>query len=332
MRWAPAPHAAPLASHEIRKVFSFLLAQPARGVPGHLCKREDAMCQDIPDKPPAEHPVHTLFQVSTSGALVSGLFGGVVSTSVILQYGDFGLGTFAGLDSAMIVIDGRVYQAKGDGEVLEAGPDAQAPFAVVTRFDAELDTTIEAAPTLKRLYELCDVKRSSGNLFFAVRLDGRFDSVRTRAVSPAKGNSRLIDAAKEQHEFTFNDADGTLIGIWSPGFSSAFSVPGYHFHFLSDDRTKGGHLLECASQKLRLRLEKLTDFHLALPSTESFSESGPEPQCSRRTRLRRTISLRMCCHVSSIQSPAEDRRGSRLHVDYSNNHKLLEMVDETGIH
>lgn len=249
------------------------------------------MSQDIPDKKPpatggasartgtlaatglgstAEHPVHTLFQVSTSGALVSGVFGGVVSTAVILEHGDFGLGTFAHLDGEMIVVDGRVYQAKGDGEVLEAGPDAQAPFAVVTRFDPEIDTTIAAAPTLKRLYELCDAQRASSNLFFAVRLDGRFDSVRTRAVSPPKENSRLVDAAKEQHEFTFDDVEGTLVGIWSPGFSTALSVPGYHLHFLSEDRTKGGHLLECASRELRLRLEKLTDFHLALPSTEPF--------------------------------------------------------------
>ncbi|CAB3750882.1 acetolactate decarboxylase [Paraburkholderia humisilvae] len=229
------------------------------------------MSQAIADRePPAEPPVHTLFQVSTSGALVSGLFGGVVSAAVILQHGDFGLGTFAGLDGEMIILEGRVYQAKGDGEVLEAGPDAQAPFAVVTHFDPEIDTTLAAAPTLKRLYELCDAQRASSNLFFAVRLDGRFDSVRTRAVSPAKKHSRLVDAAKQQHEFMFNDVEGTLIGIWSPGFSSAFSVPGYHFHFLSDDRTQGGHLLECASRELRLRVEKLTDFHLALPSTEPF--------------------------------------------------------------
>jgi len=218
----------------------------------------------------AEHLVHTLFQVSTSGALVSGLFGGVVSASVVLQHGDFGLGTFAQLDGEMIVVDGRVYQAKGDGEVLEAGPDAQAPFAVVTRFDPDIDTTIAAAPTLKRLCELCDAQRASNNLFFAVRLDGSFDRVRTRAVSTAKENSRLVDAAKIQHEFTFDDVEGTLVGIWSPGFSSAFSVPGYHFHFLSKDRTKGGHLLECVSRELRLRLEKLADFHLALPSTETF--------------------------------------------------------------
>jgi acetolactate decarboxylase len=80
----------------------------------------------------------------------------------------------------------------------------------------------------------------------------------------------LVDAAKVQAEFEFSEIEGTLVGLWSPGFSSAFSIPGYHFHFLSDDRRHGGHLLECSTAPLRLRREELRNFHLALPENESF--------------------------------------------------------------
>ena len=66
---------------------------------------------------------------------------------------------------------------------------------------------------------------------------------------------------------------GTLIGIYSPSFSGAFSVPGYHFHFLSSDRTQGGHLLEVSSELLRLQVEELTDFPLALPENETFLQA-----------------------------------------------------------
>jgi acetolactate decarboxylase len=141
---------------------------------------------------------------------------------------------------------------------------------VVTRFVADVDTTLDAAPTLADLGMLCDSQRASNNLFFALRLDGHFTSVRVRAVAPAQPNARLVDAAKVQHEYVHHDIDGTLVGIWSPGFSSAFSVPGYHFHFLSADRSKGGHLLECSSPTLRLRIDMLTDFHLALPASEPY--------------------------------------------------------------
>jgi acetolactate decarboxylase len=217
-------------------------------------------------------PVHTLFQVSTSGALVAGVYAGAVSVQGLLEHGDFGLGTFANLDGEMVVLEGHVYQVQGTGRVSEALPTARVPFAVVTKFAPDVELEIEPIRNLSELQRRCDSLRTSGNIFYAVRLDGRFNRVRTRAVSPPAESTRLVDAAKAQSEFSFTDMSGTLVGLWSPGFSSAFSVAGYHFHFLSEDRKGGGHLLECASGPgpLRLRMEALTDFHLALPETESF--------------------------------------------------------------
>ena len=215
-------------------------------------------------------PLHTLFQVSTSGALVEGVYTGAISSEVILKHGDFGLGTFENLDGEMVVLDGHIYRARGDGTVSEAPVDACAPFAVVTRFAPDVDLSIEAADSFDILKERCDQYRRSNNIFYAIRLDGEFHHVRMRAVSPPSSGGRLIDAAKAQAEFELSEIRGTLVGLWSPGFSSAFSIAGYHFHFLSDDRVHGGHLLACSSGSLRLRVEALTDFHLALPENESF--------------------------------------------------------------
>jgi acetolactate decarboxylase len=215
-------------------------------------------------------PVHTLFQVSTSGALVAGGYSGAVSVESLLQHGDFGLGTFSDLDGEMVVLDRHVYQVQGTGRVSEAPPTASAPFAVVTRFSPETDLTIGSITNFTELQKRCDGLRTSGNIFYAFRLDGTFKRIRTRAVSPPEEGARLIDAAKAQSEFRFTDVSGTLVGLWSPGFSSAFSIAGYHFHFLSEDRQEGGHLLDLESGPLRLRMEALTDFHLALPETESF--------------------------------------------------------------
>jgi acetolactate decarboxylase len=215
-------------------------------------------------------PVHTLFQVSISGALVAGVYDREVSIKSILEHGDFGLGTFANLDGELVVLDGRAYQVQGTGRVSEAGPDAGAPFAVVTRFSPQTDVKAKPVASFKDLEARCDEYRTSGNIFYAVRLDGHFRRVRTRAVNPPQPGTRLVDAAKAQSEFSFTDIDGTLIGLWSPGFSSAFSISGYHFHFLSNDRRHGGHLLDVEAGPLRLKVEALTDFHLALPESEAF--------------------------------------------------------------
>jgi acetolactate decarboxylase len=214
--------------------------------------------------------MHTLFQVSTSGALVAGVYDREVTVKSILEHGDFGLGTFADLDGEMVILDGRVYQVQGSGRVSEAGPDAGAPFAVVTQFAPQIETGIGSITGFKDLEDCCDRHRASGNIFYALRLDGRFKRVRTRAVNPPQPGTRLVDATRAQSEFSFTDIDGTLVGLWSPGFSSAFSVAGYHFHFISGDRRHGGHLLDIEADRLDLRIEALTDFHLALPASEEF--------------------------------------------------------------
>jgi acetolactate decarboxylase len=219
---------------------------------------------------PQGAPAHTLFQVSTSGALVAGVYDKEVTVEAILEHGDFGLGTFTDLDGEMVIVDGRVYRVQSSGMVSEATPDAGAPFAVVTRFDPQLETTIESIAGFKDLEDCCDRHRNSGNIFYALRLDGRFKRIRTRAPKPAQAGTRLVDATRTQSEFSFTDIDGTLVGLWSPGFSSAFSVAGYHFHFISSDRQHGGHLLGVEADRLQLEIEALTDFHLALPSSEAF--------------------------------------------------------------
>jgi len=215
-----------------------------------------------------KHPLHTLFQISTSGALVRGVYQRAVSVEVLKQHGDFGLGTFDDLDGEMAVLEGRVYQARADGTVREVPDSATAPFAVITRFEADATGQISCVGNLSELVARCDQDRESDNLFFAIRIDGHFDYVHTRAVRAT--NKPLAQAAAVQPEFRFGQVDGTLVGIWSPVFSSAFSVPGYHFHFLSSDREKGGHLLDCSGRDLEIQVERLSEFHISLPESEEF--------------------------------------------------------------
>ena len=217
---------------------------------------------------------HTLFQVSTSGSLVAGVFDGAVSVEELLRHGGFGLGTLAGLDGEMVVLDGTAYQAKGDGSVHALPGNAKAPFAVVTAFVGESARQIDAVSSFEELGAACDPVRKSENLFYALRVDGHFEHVHTRAVNPAPPGSTLAEAARSQPEFHFESVDGTLVGIWSPVFSGAFSVPGYHFHFLSDDRTKSGHLLGCRGTRLQLRAEALDNFHLSLPESAAYLQAA----------------------------------------------------------
>jgi acetolactate decarboxylase len=217
-----------------------------------------------------EMPVHTLFQVSTSGALVQGIYERAVSSTFLLNYGDFGIGTFDNLDGEMVVLDGAIYQVRSDGTVTRIVDDTGTPFAVVVHFVADQDQMIDSASSFENLSKICNQYRDSDNLFYAFRIDGHFDHIHTRAMKATLDGLPLAQAAAVQPEFEFKDVEGTLIGLWSPQFSSALNVAGYHFHFLSKERTKGGHLLECSGKNLRVRVERLNDFHLSLPESEEF--------------------------------------------------------------
>ena len=113
----------------------------------------------------------TLFQVSTSTALVQGVYDGVVRVGELKQHGDFGLGTFDGLDGEMLALDGHFYQVHGSGEVSEPSDDARVPFAVVTTFRAGRSFTIGRVDGFADLLARLDGERRSANLFYAVRIE-----------------------------------------------------------------------------------------------------------------------------------------------------------------
>ena len=58
---------------------------------------------------------HTIFQNSLMTALLDGIYDGEMTISELLGKGNFGLGTFDGLDGEMIILDGTCYQLRGDG-------------------------------------------------------------------------------------------------------------------------------------------------------------------------------------------------------------------------
>jgi acetolactate decarboxylase len=215
----------------------------------------------------------TLFQVSTSTALVEGVYGGVVTVGELKQHGSFGLGTFDGLDGEMLALDGRFYQVLGDGTVRQASDDARAPFAVVTAFRAERQFTIDRAESFDDLTAQLDRRRDTGNLFFAVRIDGRFSHVRTRALCKTARGVSLVDATAHQPEFAVTDVTGTAVGFWTPLYARTINVAGWHFHFVTDDRTGGGHLLDCQGVNLRVQMQDLADIRIAMPETAAFLQA-----------------------------------------------------------
>jgi len=215
-------------------------------------------------------PIHTLFQVSTSAALVEGVYQGAVRVARLLSHGDFGVGTFVDLDGEMAVLDGVCYQILANGSVTTVDGERLIPYAVVTRFSPVFRADHQTVLDFRALTATCDRLRESDNVFYAFRVSGTFHTVNTRVMKPVPKGTTLKAAASLQQEFRFDDVRGTLVGIWSPAFAASFSVPGYHFHFLSEDRRSGGHVLDCQAPDVQIEGCAMSEMHVSLPETKDF--------------------------------------------------------------
>lgn len=213
---------------------------------------------------------HSIFQVSTSGAIVQGLYQGCVSVADLRRHGDLGLGTFEDLDGEMILLDGHCFQARADGTVVEAPDDALTPFAAVVSFAADTVTTIGPFDSLDSLTAELDALRTSDNSIVAFRIAGTFTSLSLRAACRHESGTGLVDATADQGLFECADISGTMLGFWSPEYAQAISIAGYHLHFISDDRQHGGHVLGAAAAHVNAELHQVSDVHLAIPETEAF--------------------------------------------------------------
>jgi acetolactate decarboxylase len=214
-----------------------------------------------------EREPHVLFQASTIGALLEGAFEGDLTFAELGEHGDLGLGTLNHLDGEMVAVDGEFFRADADGRLNRVGPEERTPFAVITDFEPTVDRVLDGDALshdelLARIDELVPPAASS----CALRLDGRFELVRARSVPRQEPPyRRLTEVVAEQHVFELEDVEGTMVGFRFPTYAEGIEVGGYHLHFASADRSRGGHVLDSRSQGLRVQLDPSDDLHIELP-------------------------------------------------------------------
>jgi acetolactate decarboxylase len=195
---------------------------------------------------PTGHGSDDMYQISTLEALFEGRYDGVKDVDDLMAYGDTGLGTFEGLDGEMIVYGGTCYQVTSDGVVQVASNDLGVPFACVGYMDVDLSFDVNASMNMSDLEAYISKRLPSNDTFYIIEIQGHFDDVLARSVpKQLKPYPPLKDVIKNQTKFTYSDINGTIVGIWCPPYIGEMNAAGFHFHFISEDRTMGGHLLDC---------------------------------------------------------------------------------------
>lgn len=228
----------------------------------------------------SDKKLQELVQISTIDALLQGVYDGNTSLQTLSENGNFGIGTLNGLDGELILLDGNFFQIRGDGKIYQPELSACTPFSSVTYFSPEKNFPVEAL-SFTGLKTKIDSLMPGSNLFFGIKLSGRFKSVKTRSVpKQQQPYPPLVEVTANQPEFEATNISGTLVGFYCPPYVTGLNVPGYHLHFLSDDKDFGGHLLAFELESGTLQLDQINNFSLKLPEDEYFLNTALDQDLS----------------------------------------------------
>ena len=118
----------------------------------------------------------------------------------------------------------------------------KSPFAVVANYQEELRYDIGAFEDIALLHEYIHSKFESDNIIYALSISGYFNKLDLRSEhSQLEGHRPLSETISQvQNTYALNDTRGTIVGFWFPEYMKMINVPGFHFHFINDQHTRGG--------------------------------------------------------------------------------------------
>ena len=190
----------------------------------------------------------SMYQVSLMQAFMHGEYDGVITVGDLKKHGDIGLGTFEGVNGEMIILDGVVYQAAADGSINVMNDNEKIPFATITKFDEDGKIDNINAGNFNDLTSQLnkEIEKYGTNNMYVIKIKGDFSNITVRSVEKQeKPYKEFTDvAAVDQKVFNHTDQTGTLVAVYFPEYMNELNMHGWHLHFPSDDKTKGGHVLE----------------------------------------------------------------------------------------
>lgn len=218
-------------------------------------------------------PQATFYQYNIWAAFVNKIFDGHIKVSELKEHGNIGLGSFDYLDGELIMLDGKAYRVREDGIVSEGKDNDEIVYADACFFNSDTAIILDKILNFDSLRIQLNQQLPTANHFYAFIIHGVFDSVKLGGLhkqSPPfqQGLDVLIP---QRPVFKGNSVAGTMVGFYCPQFIGDINTGGYHFHFISDDKKLGGHVMEITSgNKSEMKLQKLVRYQFDMPASVSF--------------------------------------------------------------
>ena len=162
-----------------------------------------------------------LYQIGTIHSLLSGVYEGDMSFEELIDYGDFGLGTFDRVNGEMILLDGNFYRIDANGKAKAVDSKMKTPFAIVTNFKEPIKSQLR---NFKNLESLKGYTFESQNIIYAIRIEGEFSKLNLRSEHPQPEGHKPLDQtiSQVQTTSTLTNTHGTMVGFWFPKYIKPF--------------------------------------------------------------------------------------------------------------
>lgn len=217
----------------------------------------------------------TFFQYNIWGAFVNRVFDGSMTVKQLKTKGDIGLGSFDMLDGELVMLDGITYRIREDGSVSVGDNSDEIVYADATFFKQDNQYEMNEEANFEGLRKVLNSQLPSPNNFYAFKITGEFESIKLGGLHKQKApfEKGLDYLIPNRPVFTGKKIKGTMIGFYCPTFIGDINAAGFHFHFISDDKKLGGHVMELeikATNALKISRQKLVNYEFKLTESEAF--------------------------------------------------------------
>lgn len=217
-----------------------------------------------------------IFHYSVLKALDNGVLEGELKVEDLKKMGNFGLGTFNKMDGEMVVYDGKVYRISQDGTIAEPAGETLIPYTIVSFFNMDDTLKLDGEIDYTVLENFADRSIPSKNMFYAFLIQGEFEYIKCGGADAQDPpyNQSLQEMLSTRPVYEKANVKGTLVGFWCPEYVGDINTRGFHLHFLSNDHTVGGHLIDFKAKSLDISYDIKPKYQIVLPETEMFRNAS----------------------------------------------------------
>lgn len=220
----------------------------------------------------AKQHKNTFYQYNIWWGFVNKVFDGDLTVKELKKRGDIGLGSYTKLDGELVMLDGIPYRVREDGSITIPNDDDEIVYVDAAFFEPDFSFEINESIDFDSLRDIINTKLPTPNQFYTFKIKGNFNYIKCGGLNKqekpyAEGLDVLIP---KRPIFEGTNVEGTIVGFYCPEFIGNINVAGYHFHFISEDKKLGGHVMSFDVDKLTIEVDPLLNYQFEIPDSEDF--------------------------------------------------------------